>query len=294
MKLAYFPGCKISFFLKDYGVAVEAVMAALGVTLVKLPFTCCGNPSRGKNLEISVFSAIKNLALAQSHGLNILTPCQCCFGQLKYGAYWYETHKGLRDKINRILTEEGLFYGELSDRQVLDPDRESTRGPVQIKHLLSFLYDDIGLDILKEKISKPLDPVKTALQHGCHGLRPFSVTGFDNPFAPKIFKELVNITGLEAIDWSKETECCGSPVAKDNEALALKMITSKAETACREGAEYICTACPHCQSQYQGKEATHILSKKNLSAVSYPLFLGTALGIPLVEMTTKDSIPPKF
>ena len=69
-------------------------MAALGVRLVKLPFNCCGNPSRGKNLEVSVFSAIKNLALARKYGLDIMTPCKCCFGQLKHGVYWYETRSG--------------------------------------------------------------------------------------------------------------------------------------------------------------------------------------------------------
>jgi heterodisulfide reductase subunit B len=90
-----------------------------------------------------------------------------------------------------------------------------------IRHLLSFLYHDIGINTLKEKITRPLAPEKIALQHGCHALRPFSVTGFDNPSAPRIFKHLVNLTGLEPIDWSKETECCGSPVAKDNEVLAL-------------------------------------------------------------------------
>lgn len=279
MRVAYFPGCQITFSLKSYGRAVEAVMAELGVTLVRLPFNCCGNPSRGKNLEVSVFSAIKNLALAEKYGLDIMTPCKCCFGQLKYGVYWYENSKALRDKIDRLLAEQGLFYRGSPDG--------TPREPPEVKHMLSFLYHDIGLDTLKEKIKRPLEPEKIALQHGCHALRPFSVTGFDNPSAPKIFKALVNITGLEAIDWSKETECCGSPVAKDNEALALKMITHKAETACREGAAYICTACTHCQIQYQGKEAAHIFSEKNLSAVPYPTFLGAALGISPAEMTTK-------
>ncbi len=286
MKLAYFPGCKISFFLKDYGAAVEAVMAALGVTLVRLPFNCCGNPSRGKNLEVSVLSAIKNLALAQNHGLDILTPCQCCFGQLKHGAYWYKTHKGLRDKINRILAEEGLFYGESSDRTFSEP--------VGIKHLLSFLYHDIGPNFLKEKISRPLDPVKTALQHGCHGLRPFSVTGFDNPFAPKIFKELVNITGLETIDWSKETECCGDPIAEDYGDLALKILTNKLETASLEGAAFIITACTHCQIQYTKGEAQQRLAEKFIPAVTYPVVLGAALGIPLKKLSQGEKIPIKF
>lgn len=286
MKVAYFPGCQITFSLKSYGKAVEAIMAALGVTLVRLPFNCCGNPSRGKNLEVSVFSAIKNLALAQKYGLDIMTPCQCCFGQLKYGLYWYENRKALRDKIDRLLADQGLFYPGSPG----SPPGE----PAGIKHLLSFLYQDIGIDTLKKKIIRPLAPEKIALQHGCHALRPFSVTGFDNPSAPKIFKTLVNITGLEAIDWSKQTECCGSPVAKDNEALALKMITHKAETASREGAAHICTACTHCQIQYQGKDAAHILSDKNLSAVPYPFFLGAALGIPIAEMTTGENHQPSI
>jgi heterodisulfide reductase subunit B len=286
MKLAYFPGCKISFFLKNYGEAVEAVMAALGVTLVKLPFNCCGNPSRGKNLEVSVLSAIKNLALAQSRGLDILTPCQCCFGQLKHGAYWYKTQKGLRDKINRILAEEGLFYGGALDRQYPEP--------VQIKHFLSFLYHDIGPDSLKEQISRPLGPVKTALQHGCHALRPFSVTGFDNPFAPKIFKELVNITGLETIDWSKELECCGEPLAEDYGDLALKILTNNVETASREGAQFICTACTHCHIQYTQGQAAQNLAKKFIPAVSYPVVLGSALGIPLKKLSPGEKIPIQF
>ncbi|MCP3945070.1 MAG: disulfide reductase [Desulfobacteraceae bacterium] len=275
MRLAYFPGCKITFFLKEYGRAVEAVMAALGVTLVELPFNCCGNPSRGKNFEVSIFSAIKNLALARKYGLDIMTPCKCCFGQLKHGVYWYETRKDLRVKIDRLLAQEGLFYSS---------SHESDRQPSSIKHLLSFLYHDIGIDTLEDKITRPLESDKTVLQQGCHALRPFCVTGFDNPFAPQIFKALVNITGLDVIDWSKETECCGSPVAHDHGDLALKILNNKAQTANREGAVYICTACTHCQLQYQGEEAGHILSKNGLLAVSYPFVLGEALGIPLEKL----------
>lgn len=258
-------------------------MAKLGVTLVKLPFNCCGNPSRGKNFEVSVLSAIKNLALAARHGLNIMTPCKCCFGQLKHGVYWYETQKGLQDKINRILAQEGLYYrGE---------SHGMSREPSQIKHLLSFLYHDVGLETLKRKITHPLGPVlgtqKTALQYGCHALRPFSVTGFDNPYAPRIFKELVNITGLETIDWSKQTECCGSPVAENYGDLALKILIHKITTASQEGADLICTACTHCQIQYQSAQAVHILEQKKMLAVSYPYILGRALGISPKKMGDK-------
>ncbi|MBA3010310.1 MAG: disulfide reductase [Proteobacteria bacterium] len=276
MRVAYFPGCKIDFVLGDYGSAVETVMAQLGVSLVRLPFSCCGNPSRGKNLEVSVFSAIKNLALAAKYGLDIMTPCKCCFGQLKQGVYWYETRKDLRDNINRILAQEGLFY--------TPPSRDPGSHSPVIRHLLSFLLHDIGITRLKEKIIRPWEPVKTALQQGCHALRPYGVTGFDNPFAPKMFKALVEITGLRVIDWSKETSCCGNPIAEDHKELSLKILRHKVEDAAREGAAYICTACTHCQIQYQGAEALHILAKNKISAVSYPFILGTCLGIPLGKM----------
>ncbi len=261
-------------------------MDRLGVTLVKLPFNCCGNPSRGKNFEVGVFSAIKNLALAARHGLDIMTPCKCCFGQLKQGVYWYETQKGLQDKINRILSQEGLSYhGDFHGE-----NRESSR----IKHFLSFLYHDMGSDTLKGKMTHALGPGKIALQYGCHALRPFSVTGFDNPYAPKIFKELVNITGLETIDWSRERECCGSPMAEAHGDLAQKILIHKITSAAQEGASVICTACTHCQIHYQGNPAARLLEQHKVSVVTYSHILGLALGISSKRLGQDGQRPLNF
>ncbi len=281
MRLAYFPGCKISFYLKSYGQAVEAVMAALGVTLVKLPFNCCGNPHRGKNLTASVLSAMKNLALAQHHGLDILTPCKCCFGQLKHGRYWYETQENLREKIDRSLSEEGLGFKNKNLIQDIKTSRLQHRA-VRIRHLLDFLYDDLGVQTLESRISDPLPPHKIALQQGCHALRPYSVTQFDNPFTPTIFRDLIKLTGLRPMAWSKETECCGSPAFETHRDLSLRMRHSKQASARKEGAKYISTACTHCQIQYgqvPGEQSRDVFAKKVIQAVPFAVFLGAALGI---------------
>jgi len=264
MKFAYFPGCKISFHMEDYGLSFEALMENLGVQLVKLPFNCCGYPARSKNFEVSILSSIKNYALAQKYDLDIITPCKCCFGQFKHASYWYGQNKELKNRIDHLLARENLFWD----------------GNTQVKHLLSFLHNDFGIPELEKRIQKKLPNKKVAVQYGCHALRPFSITGFDNPYAPKLFEELLCITGVKLVEWSKSTECCGNPIFDTNPKLSLKIIENKRKTARDAGADYICTACTHCQMQYEmmpyKKEKTHTNTP---GTILFTQILGTALGI---------------
>ncbi len=274
MRLAYFPGCKILYHHKDFGEASETLMKHLGVTLVRLPFNCCGNPARGKNLTASVLAAIKNICMAQEKGLDILTPCKCCFGQLKHGIHWYTANKDIREAVDLALAEEGMVYK--SEGLIHDPATGSlVKRSVEVRHLLDLLFHDIGIEKLEKKIQHPLPLANIALQQGCHALRPFAVTQFDNPLAPKIFRSLVQATGLKVLDWSKETECCGDPVADTHKTMADKMRKEKQLQARRAGADYICTACTHCQIQYE-KGKTDL---DEIKAVPFAYFLGAALGL---------------
>jgi len=273
MRLAYFPGCKIPFYLEEYGRSFEAVMGKLGVELVSLPFNCCGYPSRNKSLEISVLSSIRNLALAEKHGLDLITPCKCCFGQFKQAVYWWNNHTKLKVKIDALLKKEGLAW----------------KGKTQIKHLLSFLHDDTGLEKLKQQMTRQLPNHKIAVQYGCHALRPFSITGFDNPYAPQIFEALVNMTGLKTVEWSKSTECCGNPIYETNKKLSLKILLAKLRSAADSGAAYICNACTHCQIQYNYMEMEQESEKFNITPVLFTQLLGIAMGLSKKELGIKDN-----
>ena len=268
MKFAYFPGCKIPFELEEYGRSFEAIMEKLSVQLINLPFNCCGYPSRSKSLEISVLSSIRNLALAEKQDLDLITPCKCCFGQFKHAIYFWNNRTDLRIKINKTLKNEGLSW----------------KGETQIKHLLSFLHNDFGLLKLKQKITKPFSKEKIVVQYGCHALRPFSITGFDDPFAPKIFEALVNITGLKSLEWSKSSECCGNPIYETNKKLSLKMLGSKLKTASETGAAYICNACTHCQIQYNVMGMEQELKKYQIFPVLFTQILGKAMGLSKNEL----------
>jgi len=268
MKFAYFPGCKIPFELEEYGLSFEAIMERLDVQLINLPFNCCGYPSRSKSLEISVLSSIRNLALAEKQDLDIITPCKCCFGQFKHAIYWWNNHIDLRIKINDILKTEGLSWS----------------GETKVIHMLSFLYHDLGLAALKPLITRPFSNEKIVVQYGCHALRPFSITGFDDPFAPKIFEALVNITGFKTIEWSKSTECCGNPIYETNKKLSLKMLDSKLKSASDSGAAYIINACTHCQIQYNVMDMEQELKKNHIIPVLFTQVLGMAMGLTKKEL----------
>jgi len=263
MKLAYFPGCKIPFYMKDYGISFEAVMENLGVELVRLPFNCCGYPARSSNFEVSMLSSVKNLALARKHNLDIITPCKCCFGQFKHASYWYFKHEKLKEKIDRVLSEENLSWD----------------GNTHVKHLLTFLHDDLGLDHLQKKIIQKLPEKKIAVQYGCHALRPFSITGFDNPFVPAIFENLIRLTGLKPVEWSRSTECCGNPILEGNPKLSLRILNMKLKTAAEAGADYICTACTHCQMQYETVKYENQKQTYNQKSIMFTQLIGAALGI---------------
>jgi len=263
MKLAYFPGCKIPFYMQDYGISFEAVMEELDIELVKLPFNCCGYPARSNHFETSILSSIRNFAMAGESGLDIITPCKCCFGQMKHAGFWYNQNNELRQKMDQVLAQEGLFWD----------------GNTKVKHLLSFLHKDFGIHGIEERIQKKLPEKNIAVQYGCHALRPFSITGFDNPYAPKIFEELLAITGVTIVEWSKSTECCGNPILNGNKKLSLKIVKNKLQTAGKAGADYICTACTHCQMQYEipGVKAQGNMNKPG--TILFTQLMGYALGI---------------
>jgi len=275
MKLAYFSGCKIPFYMKDYDLSFKVVMQQLGVELVELPFNCCGYPARNENFEIPILSSIKNLAIAQQQGLDMITPCKCCFGQFKHAQFWYKTNPELKAKVDDLLASENLTW----------------EGQTQVKHLLSFLTHDIGLERIQKQISKKLPPKKVVVQYGCHALRPFSITGFDNPFAPKIFEQLLSLTGVQVVDWSKSTECCGNPILNDNLDLSLKILQNKFNTAKKAGAEYICTACTHCQMQYEMVKSDNTINDQNLTTLLFTQILGAALGVPLQKLSESGQLP---
>ena len=180
MQFALFRCCPTSVFVQQYESSTDAVLTRLGVGVVDIPeFNCCGYPLKNYDFKAYLLSSVRNLCLAEKRNLNILTLCNCCYGSLKYADHLMREDESIRDDINATLQKEGLKYA----------------GGIKVRHMLEILYEDIGLDQIKQKIEKTFSGPKIATQYGCHILRPRQIIQFDNPAFPSIFDRLVETTG---------------------------------------------------------------------------------------------------
>jgi heterodisulfide reductase subunit B len=267
MKFALFHGCNIPARLTQYADATEAVCARLGIELVEVPaFNCCGYPARNADQRAYVLSAARNLALAEKAGHDMLVMCKCCYGSLKKAEHFLKHDQQVKADINRILAKEKLEY----------------KNKIRVKHLLSVLYHNVGIERLKESISKTYNGLRVAVSYGCHALRPSTVTGFDDPVSPKIFDVLVEATGAFSVEWTRKLDCCGAPLTGINDRLAMDMARKKIESARDAGAQFICTACPYTQLQFDGVQmrmTTQSGAGEPLTAILYPQLLGLCMAI---------------
>jgi len=267
MKFALFLGCTIPARLTQYESSSRAVLANLGVELIDIKeFNCCGYPLRNIDFKASILASARNLALAEKEDLPMLILCKCGFGTLKHAAHILKEDPSLCNEINNILKKEGLEYNK----------------GIEIRHLLSVLYHDVGIDTIKEKITRPFKDLKIATHYGCHALRPSEITQFDDPVNPTLFDNLVALTGAESINWEKRLDCCGAPLTGVNDDLSMDLIEKKLANAKQSGADFLCDACSYCHIQFdtvQGMINNTTGNNNLLPPILYPQLLGLSLGI---------------
>jgi len=267
MRFAFFLGCNIPVRLKQYETASRAVLGKLGVELVDIPeFGCCGYPLRNIDLNAFVLSSARNLALAERQNLNMITLCKCGYGTLRMADHLMRQDDSLREKINAILAREGLKY----------------EGDIEVRHLLTVLYNDVGIEAIKGKITRPCENLKIAVHYGCHALRPSNIVQFDDPVAPSLFDRLVEVTGAESVDWPTRLECCGNPLIGTNDELSLNFTEKKLTDAKRAGADYLATACTFCQVQFDTAKKMKGSSggaNNRVPSILYPQLLGLCMDV---------------
>ena len=280
MPFAMFWGCKTGYYQQAYKKATGAVIRELDIKAVELEFNCCGYPVRDLYFEAYILSAARNMALAGHEGLDLLTPCKCCFGNFKFADYYLRQDEVLRKVVNGQLQKEGLVWD----------------GQVGIHHILTILDREVGAGVLGDRMIMPLHGAKVAAHYGCQALRPSNITGFDNAMNPTIFERLVSATGAEPVVWSKRLECCGNPAASKNPDLSLRQLKSKTDNAREAGADYMCVACNCCLMQFNvlQKQAAAEGRLREMPTLGYSQLLGLSLGLPREELGLEKPVFDKL
>jgi heterodisulfide reductase subunit B len=267
MSYAYFIGCQIPARFNNYDVSTRNVAKALGIDLVDLEGAgCCGLSIRAFSFETWLAMGARIMAMADEKGQELVTVCNGCYGALVEARDILEENNKLREKINEMLSAEGLEY----------------QGKTSVKHFIQILYHDYGLENIKAAVKQRFDRFNVAVHYGCHILRPSKNTKFDNSENPKILDELVEATGAKSIYWPLKLWCCGAPTLAIDVNLGMKLAGIKLKNAKESGAHCIVMVCPICGTQFdlqQSVIAETLGEEYNLPALFYPQILGLALGL---------------
>ncbi|MDM7998703.1 MAG: CoB--CoM heterodisulfide reductase iron-sulfur subunit B family protein [Dehalococcoidia bacterium] len=259
MKYAYYPGCSQEGGEEHFGKSTEAVCRALGIELEEIhEWTCCGASSgHFLNEDLSLALPAHNLALAEKMGLDTLCVCAACYLRLRHVRHEVRHRPGLGRKI------EGW----------LDMPYE---GKHDVRHLLDVVVNEIGLDTVKAKVTKPLKGLRLVCYYGCYLMRPPEIVAFDNPENPTAMDRLAEALGADVRDWSAKVDCCGGSLMLTQPDAVHDLVGNIAERARDVGAEAIVTACPMCTMNLEAMQE----SKDKLPVVYFTELMGVALGLP--------------
>ena len=115
MKYALYSGCITLTEQYAYEISAKAVMKELNVELVDLEdFSCCGAPVKNINILIELYLAVRNLAVCEKEGLDMLCLCPQCHLAFCESKNRIMKNPELKQKIDNWLAEESLkFTGEI-------------------------------------------------------------------------------------------------------------------------------------------------------------------------------------
>jgi heterodisulfide reductase subunit B len=283
MEALLYLGCTVPVRNLNYEASVRLTAEKLGITFHDHEaFGCCGFPLKSLSARDTLTLAARNLALADRDGMEICALCNSCAGTLAEAAHVLDHNPDLKEEINKRLQPAGLKY----------------EGPVRVRNYMRLLWEEVGVEALREAVSKPLSGVKLAPHYGCHYLKPSEITaGFDSPEAPKTLGALIEATGAESIDYPTLKECCGGGVLGMSEETANAMALTKLRDVGGTDAHALVLVCPFCNVMYEGQQKK-ILKAAGLDfkvpVVYYPQILGLALGISSKDLGFKlNRVKPK-
>lgn len=284
MKALLFLGCTVPVRNLNYELSARKVAAALGVELVDMAgrLGCCGYPLKAFDQEAALVLAARALAQAAVSGLTVVPLCSSCAGTLNEAAHHLDHNPVALARVQEKLGPIGLKY--LSG--------------VRVRHLARYMLEEVGLDVIAEKILHPLNDFTFAPHYGCHLLKPSRLLeGFDDPENPTSLARLIQVTGAKALDYRYLKQCCGGGVLGADEDLAGRMAGQKLLELTEAAVTAMVVICPFCNVMYEGQQKA--VAKKLVSDIKVPVVyltqvLGLAMGMSPDELGFKlNRVKPK-
>ncbi len=267
-RFAFYPGCVSKGFCPELYDSFVRVAAAFDIDVEELHDVGCS----GAGLlpaEISDAINARTLAKAEKMGLPLLTICSTCQGVIG-GSALRLSDPAYRARINREhLAEEGLEYG----------------GTTEVKHFLWALVEDVGLDVVRSMIKRPLAGLGFSPFYGCYLRRPIDV--IQRPERKLYLEQVTEALGGTNVDIAGKGKCCGFPSLTANEENAFAMTAKHLGEATDKGADAMVVPCPLCHLEMDGEQssvAKAVGRDLDLPVLHLPQVVGLALGMEPKEL----------
>ncbi|MDI6874390.1 CoB--CoM heterodisulfide reductase iron-sulfur subunit B family protein [Candidatus Solincola sp.] len=266
---SYYPGCSQLSSAEEYGDSAVKVAGALGVRLEPLPdWSCCGASSAHMtNHLLSVALPARDLAQARELGKDLVVVCAACYHNLRSAREELLQDEALASRVEEIIGSDPRFRG-------------------RIVHLLDVIYEEVGLEALRERVVNPLRGLKPVSYYGCLMARPRGMMEGDNPDHPTRMDELLSALGAEVKPWSYKTDCCGGSLSLTRTDLVVGLVNRLFEAAEEAGADSLVTACPMCLANLEMRQREGRLRfghEHDLPVFFFTELIGLALGMEEAE-----------
>jgi len=256
MKYPFYPGCAMHSSARGYLESFKVISRYFGVELEEIKgWTCCAPTAiHGISQLLSVSIPASNLASIEKDGHDcVVVPCAACYSRFKYASYEIAENKETAEKINDCIDYE-------------------FKNSVKILHPLE-IYSEVKHDLVITELSK----INVVSYYGCLLTRPPDVKQFDDCENPQTMDNILRQIGLNVIDWSYKTDCCGATFYLTNKEVCFRLTGKILEEAKNAGADVIAVACPLCQVNLDAYQFE--MNTLDIPVIYFSQLIGLAYGI---------------
>tara|TARA_B100000459_G_scaffold81280_1_gene45394 strand:- start:5247 stop:6107 length:861 start_codon:yes stop_codon:yes gene_type:complete len=241
IKMAYYPGNAARAASSEVEDCIQPLCKTLDIQLIELPRASSdgGNIIKQSSPKLQHALVARNLALAESKGLDILTSCATSHGIMCDTIDEFNEDRSFANNLNNVIARtSGIEYS----------------GESQSRHLLHFLVEEIGLEKVRDAVINPLR-LNVAAYYGSTMQRS-GACGDDDPFMPTYMEQLITALGGTPVDYELKCQSVGAPSLLTINKPVMKMTAAVLSDAKSSGADILVSACTISHSNldsYQSK-----------------------------------------
>lgn len=283
MRYSFFPGCSMEGTAVPYMLSFQAVAQALDLVYEEIPdWNCCGSTMASGVVGDypALVMASRNLALAEPRGQDVLVPCSSCYMNLALANEKFKEDGDFYTQANLVLNQVSLRYD----------------GTLRIRQIIDVLVNDVGLEVIRSRVSNRLAGLRVAGYVGCQTPRVFPWK-FDDPEYPVFLDRIIEALGATPVRFPVKARCCGSSHSITSPEIITGSGYGILKSALEGQAQIIATACPMCQMNldaYQGKIRQYHQLSTSVPILFITQLMAIAFDLPPDTWGLKYNIVPPF